>query len=76
MSQQFEEWFKNFFENAMYSENEKVEIKAYTWLAWRDSRRNIGEPCAFYGNGAYYNTAQAAAKDGVEHITPLYEIDQ
>lgn len=77
MSEQFEAWFKNVFDNAMYSEQEKEELKTYTWLAWRDSRRAIGEPVAYYGdNGAYYNTTQAAAKDGVENITSLYEITQ
>ncbi len=63
-------------DNAMYSDTEKEELKTYTWLAWRDSRRKIGEPVAFYANEAYYNTAQAAAKDGAKEITPLYEISQ
>lgn len=30
------------------------------------------EPVAFYANGAYYNTARAAFKDGAEEVTPLY----
>ncbi len=76
MSEQFEQWFKNVFDNAMYSEEEKEELKTYTWLAWRDSRRAIGEPAAYYANDVYYNTAKAALKDGAEEVTPLYEIPQ
>jgi len=35
-------------------------------------RKAFGEPVAFYADGAYYNTAKAALKDGAEEITPLF----
>jgi len=35
-------------------------------------RKAFSEPVAFYADGAYYNTAKAALKDGAEEITPLF----
>lgn len=43
MTEAFEKWFKETFDNPMYSEEEKESLKLYTWLAWRDSRRNLDD---------------------------------
>lgn len=41
MSQEFEKWFSDVFKKELYTDEEYEEIKTYTWLAWRDSRREF-----------------------------------
>ena len=42
MTPEFNEWFEWFddsFPSPLFSEEEREELKIYTWMAWRDSRR-------------------------------------
>lgn len=42
MTNEFLAWFSQHIgDRSFYSEEEKEEIKIYTWLAWRDSRRSM-----------------------------------
>ncbi|EPA3072233.1 TPA: hypothetical protein ACNOH0_003802 [Enterobacter hormaechei] len=42
MTNEFLAWFaQHIGERPFFSEEEKEEIKTYTWLAWRDSRRSL-----------------------------------
>lgn len=43
MSQKFEKWFSDTFKKHLYTDEEYEELKTYTWLAWRDSRREFLE---------------------------------
>lgn len=44
MTEQFEKWFdKNFPRHMWNHEDEREEIKVYTWLAWRDALRQNSE---------------------------------
>lgn len=76
MTEQFEKWFDEVFSETLFKGEEREETKLYIWLAWRDSRRKIGEPCVYFANGAYYNTLKAALKDGGESPVALFEIPE
>lgn len=41
MTPEFNEWFDDSFPplSSLFSEEEREELKIYTWMAWRDSRR-------------------------------------
>ena len=39
MTQEFEKWFSDNFKKHLYTDEEYEELKTYTWLSWRDSRR-------------------------------------
>ncbi|GEM_PF-5485423 len=42
--EKFKKWFDLSFPKHLYPEGEsRDELQTYTWLAWRDSRRNMGE---------------------------------
>ncbi|HED4202434.1 TPA: hypothetical protein R4288_001479 [Enterobacter cloacae subsp. cloacae] len=42
MTNEFLAWFSQHIgERPFFSEEEKEELKTYTWLAWRDSRRSL-----------------------------------
>lgn len=41
MTKEFEDWFEKYFPvNLWPVEEDREEMKLYTWLAWRDSRRS------------------------------------
>lgn len=76
MTEQFIKWFDEVFSEALFNGEEREYLKTYTWFAWRDSRREIGELCAYFSDGAYYSTLKAALKDGGDSPVALFEIPE
>lgn len=43
MTKEFLEWFGDTFKEYLFSPEDFEELKIYTWLAWRDSRREMNK---------------------------------
>lgn len=43
MTEEFLGWFGDTFKEHLFSPEDFEELKIYTWLAWRDSRRGLNK---------------------------------
>lgn len=43
MTEEFLEWSGDTFKEYLFTPESLEELKTYTWLAWRDSRRKLNK---------------------------------